>query len=338
MTKLYLALLLIANMALAEPQNTWQISTLDSNNSLRGSAIYQQTLWVSGSNNGVFRSTDQGQSWANISVNAAIITDFRDIEVFDHNTAIVMGVGSGTQSRLYQTLNAGHSWHLLYINPDPQGFFNSIAFWDRNNGLLLGDPVDGFFVIKKTTDGGKTWTRIKQQHLPKIAANESAFSASGNTLIVGQQGKAWFTTGGFNASVYRSIDHGETWHRDSVPLHQTSQTSGGYALALNSKQQLFVLGGDYKKRDGSYNNIATKSDKQWTIPASPNQGLRTAMACIGHECLNTGKLFSDISHDHGSSWQSFSDHGFYTLAASNNIFLAAGHDGRIGVITIKTQK
>ena len=51
MTKLYLALLLIANMALAEPQNTWQISTLDSNNSLRGSAIYQQTLWVSGSNN-----------------------------------------------------------------------------------------------------------------------------------------------------------------------------------------------------------------------------------------------------------------------------------------------
>ncbi len=122
MTKLYLALFLIANMALAEPQNTWQISTLDSNNSLRGSAIYQQTLWVSGSNNGVFRSTDQGQSWANISVNAAIITDFRDIEVFDHNTAIVMGVGSGTKSRLYQTLNAGHSWHLLYINPEPQGF------------------------------------------------------------------------------------------------------------------------------------------------------------------------------------------------------------------------
>ena len=45
MIKMYVSLLLMANIALAEPVENWQLTTLDSKNSLRGSAVFQHTLW-----------------------------------------------------------------------------------------------------------------------------------------------------------------------------------------------------------------------------------------------------------------------------------------------------
>ena len=168
---------------------SWQHTVLPSYPSLRGSAMIDDSLWVSGNNNTVFVSQDAGKTWLDKSVGIPLKTGFRDIALFDGQTAIVMGVGSGEQSVLYKTIDGGDSWKLLYQNKDKEGFFDSIAFWDRNNGLLMGDPVGGFYVIKKTSDGGKTWRRININKIPKITEKEAAFAASGNTLIVGEQGK-----------------------------------------------------------------------------------------------------------------------------------------------------
>jgi len=320
----------------------WQHSQLPNKASLRGSAIKKNSFWVTGSSNSVFISLDQGNTWQDKSVKAKLITDFRDIEVFDNKTAIVMGVGSGEQSVLYKTVDGGDNWQLLLKNTDEQGFFDSIAFWDNNRGLLIGDPVDGFYVMKKTDDGGKTWQRIAQNKLPKIEAKEAAFAASGNTLIVGKNGKAWLTTGGNAASVYHSEDFGESWQRKRVPLFNQADTAGGYGLGLNSDQQLFVVGGDYQQRAKAYPNIATYVNDQWQTIEAGQHGLRTAMTCQSNTCLITGKTSSDISYDGGKSWQvlpnknaAINDKGFYTLASDNNMFLAAGADGKIGVLRIK---
>jgi len=315
----------------------WQLNSINKKVSLRGSAISDNTLWVTGSNNTVFISFDKGNTWLDRSINSEIKTGFRDIAVFNDKTAIVMGIGSGAQSTLFKTKDAGETWQKLYQNKDEAGFFDSIAFWDENNGLLLGDPVDGFYVIKRTKDGGKTWNRIIQNNIPNMLEGESAFAASGNTLIVDDNAKAWFTTGGSSASVYSSGDFGQTWRRESVPLHQQTPTSGGYALALNPLKQLFVMGGDYLKREGSYKNLAMLKDNKWHNVDNNYHGLRTAMACIDNLCIATGKLSSDISFDNGVNWQPFnskSKQGFYTLASHKNIILAAGSDGSVGIINI----
>ena len=300
-------------------------------------------------------SQDGGKTWHDKSVNHSTITDFRDIALFNNQTAIVMGAGSGELSTLFKTTDGGNSWHAIYQTPHKQGFFDSIAFWDNRQGLLMGDPIDGYFVIKRTLDGGKTWQRIKQQHIPALKEKEAAFAASGNTLITGKSGKAWFTTGGFSAWVYHSDDYGETWQRTAVPIHQTTQTSGGYALGINNLDEIFVLGGDYLTRDGSYHNTAQLRSNTWQAINTGNHGLRTAMACQQTICISTGKLGSDISYDNGNNWQVLkrpshsqkpintiesptlptTDQGFYTLASDNNTFLAAGAKGSIAVITLK---
>ena len=316
----------------------WQRGDIAKKVSLRGSAVYQDSLWITGSENAVYVSQDAGKTWLDRSVIAKVNTDFRDIALFDHNTAIVMGVGEGAQSVLYKTIDAGITWQLLLQNEDAKGFYDSIAFWNNTTGLLLGDPVDGFYVIKKTEDAGRTWRRIARLKLPKILPKEAAFAASGNTLITGENGQAWLTTGGFTASVYYSSDWGESWLRQSVPLFQQTQTAGGYALALNSQQQVFVLGGDYLQRPASYANIATFLDKQWQPIDAGQRGLRTAMSCSENICIASGKTGSDISTDSGQHWQAFddtsseiNDQGFYTIASHNGLFLAAGAQGKVAI-------
>lgn len=328
------ATLFSAQNAVAMQPHQWHKSHVGGDNSLRGSAVYKDTLWVSGSNNGVYLSTNKGRSWQNVSVKSKVVTDFRDIEIFDDNTAIVMGVGTGESSRLYKTGDRGKSWQLLFTNPDEKGFFDAMGFFDKNTGLILGDPVDGYFVIYKTTDGGNTFRRIGKHKIPAQNKEEAAFAASGNTLLVGKGGKAWFTSGGDGAYVYSSTDFGESWQKEAVPIHDKTTTAGGYSLALNGKGQVFVLGGDYTKRDGEYVHIATKVVDTWVIPGGNVQsGLRTAMQCHGRLCLNTGKLATGISLDNGANWQLLGPEGYYTMAQGEGLFLMAGNDGRIGVIT-----
>lgn len=313
---------------------SWHTTELAKPASLRGSAVGPNSLWVSGTDNAVFKSTDGGRSWRDVSVDQQPVTDFRDIQLFDDQTAIVMGVGTGSESRLYFTKDGGENWKLLYENPDKTGFFDSIGFWDRNHGLLLGDPVDGYYVVMVTQDGGRTWSRISRNKIPAMLPNEAAFAASGNTLITGPGGKAWFTTGGFAASVYTSHDFGQSWERSPVSLHSETQTSGGYALALNSQGEVFVMGGDYQNRPGEYNNLAKASDSGWQLADNGQRGLRTAMACIDNLCVASGKTASDVSFDGGSSWQTLPGEGFYTLAADAGVILGAGADGRIGIIAV----
>ncbi|WP_448548895.1 WD40/YVTN/BNR-like repeat-containing protein [Thalassotalea fusca] len=317
---------------------TLNTSVLPGEPSLRGSAMTAQSMWVTGSKNSVFVSNDGGKNWINRSPKLTEGSDFRDIEVFSDKHAIVMSVGTGDASKLLETKDGGVSWQILYQNTNDQGFFDSIGFWDENVGLLLGDPVDGYYVVEKTEDGGKTWRRIAKTKLPVMLDKEAAFAASGNTLIVGEKGNAWITTGGFSASIYVSHDYGESWQRQTVPLYSETQTAGGYGLALNSQQQVFVLGGDYQQRPKNYANIAALSGNDWQAVNAGNRGLRTAMSCLPNVCLATGKTGNDISYDQGKTWQAFDasedkqgDKGFYTAATDGQILLTAGANGRVGV-------
>ena len=329
-----------ATSPLETPQ--WQESQISNKASFRGSDALGDYLWVSGSKNSVYLSTDKGKTWLDRSPTLEKQFDFRDIEVLDENTVIIMSAGSGDKSKLLKSSDAGKSWAVLYENTDEQGFFDAIDFWDNQQGLMLGDPVDGYYMVKKTTDGGKTWRRIAKTKLPAILEKEAAFAASGNTLIVGEQGRAYIVTGGFSASVYISNDWGESWQRQSVPLFSDTQTAGGYGLALNSQGHLFALGGDYTQRPAAYPNISVLSKNSWQQVNAGERGLRTAMSCQKALCIATGKTGNDISFDHGVNWSTFDsqsaekgDKGFYTLASDNNVFVAAGANGKVAIYSMK---
>lgn len=334
LTLTVLALLITAKVSALE----WQIYTLPDSPSLRASSAAYGELWVAGTQGQVYKSLDGGQSWQSAAIAAEANGDIRDLQQFADGSLLAMTVGPGQSSRIYRSTDSGESWQLWLQNQHAEGFFNAIDFWDQDHGLLLGDPVDGFYMVMKTSDGGKTWRRISQAQLPEILDKEAAFAASGNTLKIQDKQNVWIATGGFSASAYHSKDAGEHWQRVELPIHNQGQTGGAYAIGLNSKNEAFALGGDYQDRPGKYPNLAKLTSEGAELIQTGEQGLRTAMACINAICLATGKTGTDISYDHGSNWQAFSDQGFYTLAADQQTFVGAGHDGRIGILKISQIK
>ncbi|MBN7819644.1 WD40/YVTN/BNR-like repeat-containing protein [Bowmanella yangjiangensis] len=316
----------------------WQIQSLPNTPSLRASSANFGQLWVAGTQGQVYKSLDAGNTWQAVAISSEPEGDIRDLQQFADGSVLAMTVGPGQSSGLYRSTDGGLSWQLWLQNEQAEGFFNAIDFWDQNQGLLFGDPVDGFYVVMKTADGGKSWRRIPKAQLPAILDKEAAFAASGNTLKIQDKDNVWIATGGFSASAYHSDDGGEHWQRVSLPIHQLGQTGGAYAIGLNSNNEVFALGGDFQDRPGKYPNLAKLTAQGAQRLDAGERGLRTAMACIEAICLATGKTGTDISYDHGISWQAFSEQGFYTLAADKQTFVGAGHDGRVGILNLNQLK
>lgn len=124
----------------------WRMQDSGVTAGLRGiHAVSERVAWASGTEGTVLRTMDGGAHWLRCSTPDAATDgatlDFRGIQGFDEQTAIVMASGPGVLSRLYKTTDGCISWKLLLRNSDPEGFYDAFHFWTPQHGILLGDPV-----------------------------------------------------------------------------------------------------------------------------------------------------------------------------------------------------
>lgn len=310
----------------------WAALSSGSSASLRGvSGVSGRVAWASGAKGTVLRTVDGGATWKALSVPGGEALDFRDVEAFDANRAILMSAGPGAASRIYATDDGGDQWKLLFENPDTKGFFDSIAFWDRRRGLIAGDAVDGRMTLLRTEDGGASWR--KADTVPVANEGEGAFAASGTVVTVRPGGLAWLATGGKGGGrVYRSTDWGRTWHAVQTPLRHDSDSSGIFSIAFRDDHHGVVVGGDYAKPDEDRENIAYTEDGggTWTAGRARPRGFRSAVAFIDGALLVTGTSGSDISRDGGRTWTPSGDRGYNALSVAEGAVWAAGAGGRIG--------
>ena len=108
---------------------------------LRGIAsVGDGVAWASGSHGTVLRTEDGGFVWQGCATPPdAAGLDFRGIQAFDAQTALVMSSGKGDLSRVYKTTDGCRTWTLVFTNPDADGFFDAIAMKDSTHGVILGD-------------------------------------------------------------------------------------------------------------------------------------------------------------------------------------------------------
>jgi hypothetical protein len=189
-------LLLIATLPAKKIHAQFDIEESHTTASLRGiHNVGNGVAWASGTNGTVLRTEDAGYLWQTCTIPpGAEKLDFRGIQAFDANTAIVMSSGPGDQSRLYKTTDGCQTWKLLFTNPDKEGFWDAIRFSDRSYGALLGDPVGDDMTLFETVDGGQTWKRnhsmpakelaAVQKTLGQKAVPQPAFAASNSSLLI----------------------------------------------------------------------------------------------------------------------------------------------------------
>lgn len=303
------------------------------NTSIRGmSVVSDEVAWVSGSNGYVGKTTDGGKTWQWIQPAGYEKLDFRDIEAFDSQKAIVVNAGSPAYMLL--TVDGGKTWTERYQNLDSAIFLDGMDFWDAKNGIVFGDPILHKMKLLRTRDGGLTWNDISENLKTELTEGEAGFAASGTTIRTLPGGATWIATGGSVANIYFSADYGDKWKRFSCPIMQGEPSTGTFSMAFNDKSKGIVVGGNYLKDKDNSNNVLLTYDggKNWTKPVKPVSGYRSGVTYITARFLvATGTSGTDISEDGGRTWHPVSDQSFNVVqtAKKGKLALLAGNKGTI---------
>jgi photosystem II stability/assembly factor-like uncharacterized protein len=296
--------------------------------SLRGlSVVNDHTVWVSGSSGKVGRSIDGGNTWEWMTVSGFEKTDFRDIEAFSENTALIMGIAE--PAHILRTTDGGKSWQVVFENSQKGMFLDAMDFFNDKDGMVIGDPINNHFFLAKTSNGGKSWQTIPEQKSPKADSGEACFASSGTNIRMRSKTKAVFITGGLVTNV---VDKNS---KTALPLLSGKESTGANSIALKNKNTWMVVGGDFTDKDGVNKNAAIRvsGGNQWTSPTVPPTGYRSAVEFLEKkQWITCGLNGVDITNDDGNTFTNISKEGFHVVrkAKKGKAVFFAGNGGRIG--------
>ncbi|HLY68233.1 MAG TPA: YCF48-related protein [Puia sp.] len=301
--------------------------------SLRGlSVVDSNIIWVSGSGGTVARSTDGGKDFQWIKVKDHEKRDFRDIEAFDSNTALIMAVAE--PAIILKTKDGGLTWKEVFRDSTAGMFLDAMDF-AGGYGIVVGDPVNRKIFMADTEDYGESWKISSLTNKIAVAEGEAFFASSGTNLKLFKDKLPVFVSGGKKSFLYFS-----SVSNHLLPLSQGGESMGANSLALSPDNSFkgIVVGGDFAKDTASAGNctLITLMPFTFQLPITPPHGYRSCVAYITEsELITCGTNGVDISNDGGINWRLISREGFHVCQkakAGSSVFLA-GSNGRIAKFT-----
>lgn len=321
---IWIALILAANLSKAQ---TIKVLEHTQNTSIRGLSVVNDNIaWVSGSKGYVGLTVDGGKTWQWQQVQGFENSEFRDIEAFSAQKAVIMS--SGTPALIMSTTNGGKTWQVNYRNDNQAYFLDAMAFADDQYGYTMGDPINGKFVLLETKDGGNTWHAMP--NLPMALPNEAAFAASGTCIGVNKK-LLQIVTGG---SICRLLTwNNKEWVYQSLPLLHCKDSEGAFSFATNGEKMVFV-GGDYQDNHRKDSVACYSSGPGLLFPAQPPGGFQSCVAWLGNAIfISTGTSGTNISTDGGIVWTAINNESFNVCkrAKRGKLVLLAGDKGKIAL-------
>jgi len=321
---------------------SWRQTVIDPDQGFRGlDAVDRRTAWVTGGSateggpGRVFRTTDGGRTWKDVSPPDTEGLLFRDVAARSAKRAVVLSIGPGDASRIYRTTDGGRTWATAFVNDDPAAFYDCLAFYPGGRrGLALSDPVDGRFRILATRDSGRSWRVLPDRGMPD-SATEVGFAASGDCLVtVGRT--AYFGSGGGMSRIFRSGDFGRTWTATDSTI-PPGPAAGVFGLAFRTPWHGVAVGGDFSEpADGGDAVAATGRSGKWRNVGDLTHLAEDVAFLPGHGdvLVATGEsgavMGTSVSADGGRSWTRVGTVGYHALDCTRDgSCWAAGGGGRV---------
>lgn len=315
-----------------------QILTSGTNTSLRGlSVVNDNVVWVSGSNGTVGKSLNGGKNWTWLTVKGFEDKQFRDIEAFDANTAIIMAVDS--PAYILKTVNGGDSWKVVYENKTKGMFLDAMDFADFNRGMVVGDPINGKIFLATTNNNGDTWKEVGGgNEMLNAFPGEAFFAASGTNLRYYRDSSFVLVSGGQKSRLFNGTD------TITLPLLQGRESAGANSIDVFDEgnfmrpgNRMVIVGGDFSARDSINANCVYTSNggKTWKTPKEPPHGYRSSVEFLSkQDIIACGLNGIDYSRNGGKNWTWVSNEGFHVvkIARFGTAVYLAGEKGKVGRI------
>lgn len=194
---------------------------------------------------GLYKSTNGGVSWSQITNGFGEITQFADIEVSPHNSNIVFAaLGNGyshsnsfiANEGIWRSEDGGLTWTRTLVAQNSYNY-NAAAYdviahpTDPNRvyAALGSSTPSGFYV---SSDNGKTWTFSSSGLPTDFHRIQIALSPSAPATIYAAVFSTNFTP--YHTQLFKSTTNGETWNQIAATTEFGAGGSdqGGYDLCI----------------------------------------------------------------------------------------------------------
>jgi photosystem II stability/assembly factor-like uncharacterized protein len=293
------------------------------------------TYYMGTTGGGVWKTSDAGQHWKNISDGFFKLGSVGAITVSESNPNVVYvgmgehaprGVMTSHGDGVYKSSDAGKTWtsvglektqHISRIVIHPT---NSDILWVAAQGALHGPTQERG--IYKSVDGGKSWKKTLYVNTLTGASELSIDSNNPNVLYAAlweHIRKPWqVVSGGSGSGLYKSTDGGETWKKIHKGL---PKEKGKMAIAVspaNSQTVFALIESDSQKEKGGL-FVSKDAGDSWSRISGDHRLIQRAWYYIeialdpnNEDIVYVMSASTYKSTDGGQSWNRMpSAHGDY---------------------------
>ena len=313
------------------------------------------TFYMGTTGGGVWKTTDAGNNWKNISDGQITVGSIGAISVSESDENVIyVGTGSADPrgnisigNGIYKSVDSGENWE--FIGLPKAGLIGKIEIHPRNSDIVYVAALGNIFGpnaergIYKTVDGGKNWEKVYfisnktgARDVEINPDNENEILASFWTV----QRKPWtLVDGSDEGGVFMSKDAGKSWKKltEGLPKGLTGKIQVEYSPANSSRLWAMIQaqkeeeGGLYRSDDGGktwsrINRDHKLRQRGWYyshINADPvNENIIYASNTGFYKSVDGGKTFDErLYTQHGDN------HGVWINPNDNKIMINCNDGG-----------
>jgi len=299
-----------------------------------GHASQPYTFYTGFTGGGVFKTTDGGSSWINISDDYFKTGSVGAISVAPSDANVIYaGMGEtdirGNMSAgdgMYKSTDSGKTWKHIglgesqFIGDIEVHPANDDILWVAAMGQIFGEEGNEERGVYKSIDGGQSWKKVLYRD-SKTGAVDIAVDPNNPRILFAALWEAYrnpwaMSSGGEGSGLFRSKDGGETWEEISTFPGMPKGLLGKIGVAVspaNSNRVWAIIenknggglfrsenGGDTWRRISADRNLRQRAWYYSKVIADPKNENGVYVLNVGfHKSTDGGSSFSRIGTPHG---------------------------------------
>jgi len=291
------------------------------------------TFYMGSTGGGVWKTTDDGLTWNNVSDGFFKTGTVGAIAVSESDPNVVIvgmgehaarGVMTSMGDGVYKSADAGKTW--THMGLEKSRHISDVIIHPTNANIVYVTAQGAQYApsddrgVYRSTDGGSTWEKVL--FVDSITGPSSLSMDMNNPRILyaamwQHQRYPWtMTSGGEKSGLYKSTDGGDTWEKMEKGLPKSFGKAGISVSRANSERVFAVIeaenekGGVYRSDDAGkiwkqINSDRINITRSWyymEIFADPqDENIVYVLNAPVTKSIDGGKSFSTISVPHGDN-------------------------------------